>query len=200
MEARRWDDGGVDARALRAHNHLVAQKKQVRQIERQARARYEANVKQRMKEVGLSEQSRAVNKDRRGKALRQAEAARRGKQLKPSDFTKFMGNQQGGGEQIAPRRFKVDSRKFRRRVQRAIKSMSRKKAVGTDNIHSEMLQTAPDLFASLLTQWWIVVGKSGVVPDSCIIGVMVPLFKKGEQDEPSSYRPLCMLSHIRKIL
>lgn len=29
---------------------------------------------------------------------------------------------------------------------------------------------------------------------------MVPLFKKGDQDKPSSYRPLCMLSHIRQIL
>lgn len=164
LEARRWEDGVVDARVFRAHEELKLHKKNVRQLERQARARHEAGVRQWMKEAGLSDQSRAVKKDRRGKALRQAEGAKRGKQLKPSDFTKFMGEQQVGGEKISPRTFKVDSRKFRRRVKRAIRNMARNKVVGIDSIHSEMLQTALDVFASLLAQWWIVIGQTGIVP------------------------------------
>lgn len=62
---------------------------------------------------------------------------------------------------------KKDSRKFRRRLKREIKSMALNKAVDTDSNHSEMLQTAPNLFASLLTQWWRVVGKSGRKIRSC---------------------------------
>lgn len=77
--------------------------------------------------------------------------------------------------------------------------MEKNKVVGVDNIHVEMLQASPDLFASLLTKWWTVVGKTGVVPKSWNIGILVPLFKKWEQDDPASYRPLCMLSQIREI-
>lgn len=60
LEARRWEDGGVDARGLRAHEDLRSHKKNVLQLERQVRARHEAHVKQRLEEVGLSGQSRSV--------------------------------------------------------------------------------------------------------------------------------------------
>lgn len=63
-----------------------------------------------------------------------------------------------------------------------------------------MLQIAPDLLASLLTQWWILVGQNGVVPEDWNTGIMVPLFKKGEQRSPFSYRPLWMPIHVRKII
>lgn len=91
-------------------------------------------------------------------------------------------------------------RKFSCSLNSAVARMEKYKAVGSDNVHAEMLQVAPGLFASLLTQWWIVVGRTGIVPDSWNTSVLVPLFKKGEQYNTASYRPLCMLSHIRKIL
>lgn len=78
--------------------------------------------------------------------------------------------------------------------------MEKNKAVEVDNIRAEMMQVAPDLFTSLLSQWWSVSEQIGIVPEEWNTDILVPLFKKGEQHEPSIYRPLCMLSHVRKIL
>lgn len=97
-------------------------------------------------------------------------------------------------------KFNVDNRIFRRRMKRAILSMQRNKAVGVDNVHSEMLKTSPDLFAKLLTKIWEVVGETRVIPDSWTQGILFPLHKKGPHIKPENYRPLCMLSHIRKTI
>lgn len=61
-----------------------------------------------------------------------------------------MGEQQGGYEPIAQRMFTVDNRIMRRRIWNAIVSMYKHKAVGMDNVHAEMLQNAPEFFASVL--------------------------------------------------
>lgn len=79
-------------------------------------------------------------------------------------------------------------------------AMHRNKAVGVDNIHSEMLQTAPALFARVLTKMWEVVGRTKIVPESWARGIMVPLHKNGPYDRPDNYRPLCMLSHVIKAI
>lgn len=199
-KVQQWTDVEVTSEASRANDELKKQKLKVRKLSRQAKAKFDHSVKQKLQEAGITAQSRAVCKDKRGKALRQTEAAKRGKQLWPADFTAFMGQQQGGGDAITPRRFKIDSRKFRRRLKRAIKSMEKNKAVGVDNIHAEMMQVVPDLFASLLTQWWLIMGRTRITPDEWNTGILVPLYKEGEHHEPSSYRPLCMLSHVRKVL
>lgn len=78
--------------------------------------------------------------------------------------------------------------------------MERHKAIGVDNVHAEMLQTAPALFARALSKLWEVVGTTLMVPKSWTTGVLVPLHKHGPLSDPAFYRPLCMLLHVRKIL
>lgn len=39
-------------------------------------------------------------------------------------------------------------------MKRGIQAMQRNKAVGLYNVHSEMLQTAPTLFARVITKIW----------------------------------------------
>lgn len=68
--ARKWTDNGLANEEIRAHDELKVQKKEVRQLSRQAKARFETSVKQRLTEAGIIDNSRAVRKDRRGKALR----------------------------------------------------------------------------------------------------------------------------------
>lgn len=108
-------------------------------LSRQAQEQLQARTKKRLKEAGLTEQSRAINKARRGKALRLAEAKCTGQQLSPEDFTRYMSEQKNRHTPVNPRDFKVENRKFRRRMKRAILSMKRNKAVGVDNVHSKML-------------------------------------------------------------
>lgn len=71
-EADRWKDTDLYEKAGAIHLKLVAQQKLTRKLSRQAQAVLEQRTKDRLKEAGLTEQSRAITKDKRGKALRQA--------------------------------------------------------------------------------------------------------------------------------
>lgn len=42
--------------------------------------------------------------------------------------------------------------------------MEKHKAVGVDNVHIEMLQIAPDIFARVLAQLWEKVGETALMP------------------------------------
>lgn len=146
-------------------------------------------MKQRLKEEGLTGHSRAIIKYRSAKTLRKAESKRKGKQLNPADFTKYMGVQQRNHDPIKPRRLNVDisiyyNRKFRRRRRRAIMVMKRvsllynlqvdvvhsnhlivrNKAVGLDNIHLEIMQTVKVLFKRVLNKWCGIAGAPKVMP------------------------------------
>lgn len=78
--------------------------------------------------------------------------------------------------------------------------MENNKAVGTDSVHVEMLKTNAGSTAKLLTGMWFAVGRSTVVLKEWLEGITVPLYKrKGSQGGPSNYRPLTILSHLRKL-
>lgn len=69
-----------------------------------------------------------------------------------------------------------------------------------DAIHNEMLQVGPELMAELLFYVWDLVGKTKRYPKSCKSGLRNPIRKKGDEVTLANYRPLCMLSHTRKII
>lgn len=97
-----------------------------------------------------------------------------------------MEQQQGKHEPVKARNFNVNNRKFRRRIKRAILAMPRNNEVGLDNIHSEMLQKSPTLFARVLKKMWEVVGSTTKIPTSWTHVVLVPLLKKGDNDKPAN--------------
>lgn len=88
-----------------------------------------------------------------------------------------MGREQGGCEPLIAKNFKVNNRRKRRRERAAIISMEKHKAVGVDNIHSDMLQVAPTIFSRLLTHLWAKVSSTLIVPEAWNVGVLVPLLK-----------------------
>ena len=42
--------------------------------------------------------------------------------------------------------------------------------------------------------------KTSIYPDSLKLGKIIPIFKKGNSEDPSNYRPICLLSAINKIV
>ena len=42
--------------------------------------------------------------------------------------------------------------------------------------------------------------ESGVVPDSYKIAKIIPIFKKGDTEDPNNYRPISLLTAFSKIL
>lgn len=128
---------------MKAHRAVKEQKQYVRRLERHPKARFNKMTADRLREAGLTDQSKAIKRDQKGKARKMVEAKRNGRQLCWEAFTKCMGNEQGKCEPMLPRYFKVDDRKMRRRIRAAIMSMVKHKAVGVENVHTKMLQTAP---------------------------------------------------------
>lgn len=70
------------------------QKKHSRRLERQAKANSIKLRNDSLREAGLTEQSKAVKKDQKGKARRLSEACRNGRKLCPAAYTKFMEREQ----------------------------------------------------------------------------------------------------------
>lgn len=81
-----------------------------------------------------------------------------------------------------------------------IKEGKRNRSVGKDGIHIEMMQIDPDECAKLLAAWWATVVRSGQFPQEWAEGLLCPIYRKGPQDKAESYRPVCVLSHTRKVV
>lgn len=79
-------------------------------------------------------------------------------------------------------------------------TVRRKKAPGIDVVHNEMVKLEPDLMAVTLVEMWKLVGRSRTYPASLARGLLTPIYKKGEIEQPQNYLPVCMLSHVRKIV
>lgn len=89
---------------------------------------------------------------------------------------------------------------FSVRMQKEITKGKRNKAMGSDGLHIEIFQVAPSIYARILTSWWSTIGRLCIFPTKWTEGVLCHLFKKGDQSDPANYRPVCLLSHMRKLI
>ena len=73
-------------------------------------------------------------------------------------------------------------------------------AAGGDGIYYEMLMAAPPETSSCLTALWSACGRTAHMPIDWRTGLLVPIYKKGDPDIPSNYKPICLLSSLRKVI
>ncbi|KAK3561554.1 hypothetical protein QTP86_008774 [Hemibagrus guttatus] len=73
------------------------------------------------------------------------------------------------------------------------------KAPGVDEIRPEYLKSLDDVGLSWLTRLCNIAWRSGIVPLDWATGVVVPLFKKGDQRVCSNYRGITLLSLPGKV-
>ena len=74
-----------------------------------------------------------------------------------------------------------------------------KKATGIDKIPAKVLKWAIDLFAPILTKLFNKCIEEGVYPDSLKLARVTPVFKGGNQNETTSYRPISILTQINRV-
>lgn len=107
---------------------------------------------------------------------------------------------------IAPREVQYNRRPFNapettvQAILAAITKMPRKKAPGPDLIVSEALQAAPEQHAEFLFHLWNTCGRLRALPTEWLRSIICPIYKKGAPDLPENYRPIALLSHVRKVL
>uniref|UniRef100_A0AAQ4S6N9 Reverse transcriptase domain-containing protein n=1 Tax=Gasterosteus aculeatus aculeatus TaxID=481459 RepID=A0AAQ4S6N9_GASAC len=84
-------------------------------------------------------------------------------------------------------------------VTEVVKQLRSGKAPGIDEIRPEMLKAMGVGGLSWMTRFFNIAWKSGTVPKEWQIGVVVPLFKKGDQRVCANYRGITLLSLPGKV-
>jgi len=98
-----------------------------------------------------------------------------------------------------PREFTV-SEDFRKEIAQALLLAPKGKAAGADGIFVEVLQLTPLRSALFIQELWIQCGRMKYTPEDWRITIWVPIYKNGPQGVPCNYRPIALLSQIRKIV
>lgn len=194
FDRMRWNP----TRANKArYTEICAQaQRRERQLEREHRRR----LKQRIQRNPTTHLAKALQLSAQRRARQKALDSTVGKLLKSRQFAEFLNNNMAGENGLTAKKFEVNTELHEKNVMTAIQLMDNNKAVGSESVHVEMLKTNIESSAKLLTALWCAVGRSTVVPKQWLEVITVPLFKgKGSQGDPSNYRPLTILSHLRKL-
>ena len=95
--------------------------------------------------------------------------------------------------------FTVDEN-FQETIEGTISRLPNGTAAGSDGICFEMLKAAPKETSSCLTALWSACGRTAHTTMDWRTGLLVPVYKKGDPEIPSNYRPQCLLSSLRKVI
>lgn len=119
--------------------------------------------------------------------------------LRREEFTKYMTTDKAEGAEIEQRPYEIGTA-FTEAIQTAIKCAPKGKAAGRDEIFSEALKCAPEEAATLLTAIWRKCNHLKVIIGQWNTATVTPIYKKGPEHDPKSYRPIAVLSHGRKVI
>ena len=124
-----------------------------------------------------------------------------GAPLDPADFTRFTAKKctptRATNITLLPFTTPIA---FKDRILRAVREAPAGKATGKDDIFSEALALTPELSSEILYKIWKKSGELQWLPRSWQTAELVPLHKKGSTWDPNNYRPISLLSHVRKII
>lgn len=114
-------------------------------------------------------------------------------------YTKFIEKKQTHDANIAPCDM-LPPPGFLKEIRRAIACAPLNRAPGPDGIVTEMFRLSPDAFANAILALWKACGRLQHAPRLLLTGLIVPIHKKGDTADPANYRPIMLMSHVRKII
>lgn len=123
------------------------------------------------------------------------------KELEPAKFTKFMGSHHDRNQVIVEtRRFEAEDDDWIQDIDMSIRRSKHNKSPEKYSIHNEMLKLEPKTMAVVILEMWRAVGKSKTYPKNWETRIMTTVYKKEDPSLAQNYRPLNMLSCLRKIV
>ena len=84
-------------------------------------------------------------------------------------------------------------------LEKGIKNLKNNKACGLDGILNEFLKYSNVSVRHVILKLFNAILESGIFPSQWAIGEIVPVFKKGNINEPSNYRPISLISSLGKL-
>ena len=82
----------------------------------------------------------------------------------------------------------------------SIKRLKPNKATGLDKISTRLLKDSVHVIAPTLTSLFNLSRQTGIFPSIWKNARVVPLYKKGDKQDPSNYRPISILPTLSKII
>lgn len=167
---------------------------------RRARRSFEKETERKLSECPNSLISEAIAKDKSRRDSLQNRGMGAREKLNPASFTEFMASYHDQNQEVIELEgFEVPDN-FKHALSRSIRKSKSNKSPGRDGVHNEMVKAEPELMAQLLLEWWRLVGRGQLYPTEWKIGLLTPVYKKGNPTEAPNYRPLCMFSCVRKVI
>ena len=84
-------------------------------------------------------------------------------------------------------------------VRVAINQLNNNKSAGIDNVKNEHIKCTSSLMIPIYTKLFNIIFDTALLPDSWTIGVIKPIYKKGDPILPENYRPITLLSCLGKL-
>lgn len=131
------------------------------------------------------------NKEKQGNIVR--------KELDPKEFTDHVNTAANRGHIPVMQSFTVNA-EFITKVQRAITRSPSGKASGTDETVVEAFMIQASETAKILSEFWAKCSELKYMIQAWNTCTIVPVYKKGETHDPTSYRPIAILSHAKKVI
>ena len=85
-------------------------------------------------------------------------------------------------------------------VEKAIQSMKKAKAPGSDEISTELLKTLDDQNIAVITNLCNIIYNSGAIPSDLKQSIFITLPKKSKAQSCTEYRTISLMSYITKLL
>ena len=81
-----------------------------------------------------------------------------------------------------------------------IDQLKNKNAVRYNDIETKFIKYSKHIIAPIISDLFIVCVSNGVFPNCLKIAEVIPVFKKGDKNNPYNYQPISLLSQFDKIL
>ena len=121
------------------------------------------------------------------------------KEVDPKEFTDHINTKPGRGHSPTRKPFRVDE-DFVQQVEKAISRSPSGKSSGTDGLFVEAFRIQKSQVARILSGFWQKCSDLTYILQDWNMCTLVPLYKKGETNKPSSYRPIAIVSHAKKVI
>ncbi len=119
--------------------------------------------------------------------------------VRNSPFLDYVSNSLSAIESVAQDEGPLDSEFSLKELKSLIKSSKNGKAARPDMIINEMFKVQNDNLQLAILHTINVILRSGVYPSDWKLGLISPLYKSKDPDDPNNYRGICMSDCLSKI-
>jgi hypothetical protein len=103
-------------------------------------------------------------------------------------------------EELNQLNYQLNIRIEKEEILKCIKKLKNNNASGEDAIINEYIKATSDQFIVVYEKLFSLIFKSGIVPESWLIGNIIPIYKnKRDSNDPNNFRPITIVSCLDKL-